>query len=81
MSDLTSKPRPSRRNYPESLSGDLAFNMALVSWQGTELDRLTARVAELEGALQQIASGMRGGQVMYASEYWAIARAALGERT
>ena len=41
------------------------------------LDAKDARIKELEGALQMIARGMRGGQVMYASDCWAIAREAL----
>ena len=41
------------------------------------LDAKDARIKELEGALREIARGMRGGQIMYASECWAIAREAL----
>ena len=41
------------------------------------LDAKDARIKELEGALREIARGMRGGQIMYASECWAIAREAI----
>lgn len=41
------------------------------------LDAQEARIKQLEGALREIARGMRGGQIMYASECWAIAREAL----
>ena len=41
------------------------------------LDAQESRIRKLEGALREIAKGMRGWQIMYASECRTIAREAL----
>lgn len=54
MSDkelLTTNTRPSRLNYPDG-SGDLPFYVALCTWQGNELDRLSAERDALKARLQ-----------------------------
>ena len=55
-----------------------AFPNQTMEWEAADaLDAHLARIRELEGALREIAKGMRGGQIMYASECRTIAREAL----
>ena len=48
---LTTNTRPSREDYPLTMAGDYGFSVALCTWQGDQLDRLTAERDRLREAL------------------------------
>lgn len=75
--NLTTKNRPSRNDYPLTPAGDLGFAQALVVWQGDELDRLTAEVAELKGILGAACNVLEAAGYIEAAT---SSRATLGEQ-